>query len=149
MIVTMDNTTITLDSTTAFTWDQNIVTSPFGFVDLLVSSTKTSIMAVARAEGITFNRALHRNPYGTTWFQSGDGGMGPQSIRITTEVWDEAGIDTAAAELETLRGVAETATEIRTPFGQYFVAALQSFTRVPIESGYRVDMVFISSTGRQ
>lgn len=149
MIVTMDSTLVTLDSTTAFTWDQDTVSvTPAGFVDIYVNSTVTRVTGNARLESIAFNRQMLRNPYGGTWFQAGDGSVGPQLLRVTAEVWDETGIVAAATEVEAVRIAAEDSTLVQTPFGEYDVTALQSFSRSPIESGYRVELVFVTTSGR-
>lgn len=148
--VTLDTTAITLDSTTAFTWDEDAPASN-GFVIFRAASGAWSfIVGNARAEAITFDRQMLRNPYGTTWFQSGSGTLGPQLIRVTGEVWSAAsdGITSAFTTVEDVRMAAEDAVLVRVIFGDYDVLALQSFARSPIEAGYRVEMVFVTASGR-
>lgn len=148
--VTLDTTAITLDSTTAFTWDEDAPASN-GIVLFRASTGAWSfIVGNARAEAITFDRQMLRNPYGTTWFQSGSGTLGPQLIRVTGEVWSAAsdGITSAFTTVEDVRMAAEDAVLVRVIFGDYDVLALQSFARSPIEAGYRVEMVFVTASGR-
>lgn len=147
--ITLDTTASTLDSTTAFTWDADV--TAVGYVALQTSAGAVSyLLGTVRAESISFAREMVRNPYGSTWFQAGDGRVGPQLIRVTAEVWSDAatGIEIAAPLVEALRAAAEDAGEVRVIFGTYFVAALQSFARTPIEAGYRVEMVFVTEDGR-
>ena len=147
--ITLDTTASTLDSTTAFTWDADV--SAVGWLALETTAGATSyLMGTVRAESISFAREMLRNPYGSTWFQAGDGRVGPQSIRVTAEVWSDAatGIAVAAPLVEALRAAAEDAAKVRVVFGTYFIAALASFVRSPIEAGYRVEMVFVTEDGR-
>lgn len=147
--ITLDTTASTLDSTTAFTWDADV--SVIGWLALeTMAGVSSYLIGTVRAESIAFARELLRNPYGSTWFQAGDGRIGPQLIRVTTEVWSDAstGIAVAAPLVEALRASAEDAAKVRVVFGTYFVAALQSFIRTPIEAGYRVEMVFVTEDGR-
>lgn len=146
--ITLDTTSVTLDSTTAFTWDADVGT---GYVALQDNAGASAYyIGTLRLEGIAFDREMLRNPYGSSWFQAGDGRIGPQSIRVTAEVWSDAatGIAVAAPLVEALRAAAEDAAKVRVVFGTYFVAALQSFIRTPIEAGYRVEMVFVTEDGR-
>jgi hypothetical protein len=150
MLITMDSTLVTLDSTTAFTWDQDVVAG-FGFVTITTaSSTTISFVGDARAEAIQFDRQMLRNPYGTSWFQSGSGTLGPQLIRVTGEVWSTAsdGITSAFTTVEAVRAAAEDAVLVEVSWGTFDILALQSFARSPIEAGYRVDMVFVTESGR-
>lgn len=150
MLITMDSTLVTLDSTTAFTWDQDVVAG-FGFVTITTaSSTTISFVGDARAEAIQFDRQMLRNPYGTSWFQAGSGTLGPQLIRVTGEVWSTAsdGITSAFTTVESVRAAAEDAVLVEASWGTFDILALQSFARSPIAAGYRVDMVFVTESGR-
>jgi hypothetical protein len=148
--VTLDTTAITLDSTTAFTWDEDAPASNGYVLFRNALGSWSYIVGNARAEVITFDRQMLRNPYGTSWFQSGSGTLGPQLIRVTGEVWSNAsdGITSAFTTVEDVRIAAEDTVLVRVIFGDYGVVALQSFARAPIEAGYRVDMVFVTESGR-
>jgi hypothetical protein len=148
--VTLDTTLSTLDSTTAFTWDADAIARN-GFVLWQDSTGSWSyIVGNARAESISFDREMLRNPFGSVWFQAGSGRPGPQLLRVTGEVWSVAndGIVTAAGDVNAVQGSAEDAVLVKVIFGDYDVLALQSFARTPIEAGYRVDMVFVTASGR-
>jgi hypothetical protein len=147
---TLDSTLVTLDSTTAFTWDEDAPAAT-GFVALRTSSGSWEfVVGNARAESIEFDRQMLRNPYGSTWFQAGVGTVGPQLVRVTGEVFSSAadGILSAAAEVAALEAAAEDAVLLRVVWGDFNLLALQSFSRSPIEAGYRVDMVFVTESGR-
>lgn len=146
--ITLDTTASTLDSTTAFTWDADVGTGYVAVQDNAGASVY--YVGTLRLEAFSFDREMLRNPYGNSWFQAGDGRIGPQLIRVTAEVWSDAatGIAVAAPLVEALRAAAEDAANVRVVFGTYNVAALQSFARTPIEAGYRVEMVFVTIDGR-
>jgi hypothetical protein len=144
---TLDRTDVTLDSTTAFTWDEDIFAA-FGYVLLFdTADVASAVRGDARAEGISFDRELHRNPFGQSWFTSGGGRLGPQLLRVTLEVWSDS-IANAHAETEALRVRAEDCARVLTSYGEWPILALQSFSRSPIEAGYRVDAVFVTAQGR-
>lgn len=147
---TLDTTLVTLDSTTAFTWDED-APAQAGFVNILDSTNSWSfLVGNARPESIEFDRQLQRNPFGSSWFQSGSGTIGPQLVRVTGEVFSDAanGITSAVALVEDVRVAAEDAVLLRVTWADFEVLALQSFARTPIEAGYRVDMVFVTASGR-
>jgi len=148
--VTLDTTLSTLDSTTAFTWDED-APALSGLVYFQAASGSWSyIVGNAQADSISFDREMLRNPFGTVWFQAGSGRSGPQLLRVTGEVWSVAndGIVTAAGDVNAVQGNAEDAVLVRVIFGDYDVLALQSFVRSPIEAGYRVEMLFVTASGR-
>lgn len=142
----MDSTSVTLDSTTAFTWDQDVFAVP-GLILLQDGSVTTPVRGDVRAEGISFDRELHRNPYGSVWFTSGSDVTNPQLVRVTAEVWSSS-IEVAHADVEAVRVACEDATLLIASYGEWSIAALQSFGRSPIEAGYRLDIVFVTISGR-
>ena len=148
--VTLDTTAITLDSTTAFTWDEDAPATNGYVLFRNVLGSWSYIVGNARAEVITFDRQMLRNPFGSVWFQAGSGRPGPQLLRVSGEVWSVAndGIVTAAGDVSAVQAAAEDAVLIRVIFGDFDILALQSFARAPIEAGYRVDMVFVTESGR-
>jgi len=144
---TLDRTDVTLDSTTAFTWDEDAF-APFGFVLFTDFFGGASLArGDARAEAIAFDRELHRNPFGQSWFTSGGGRPGPQLLRVTVEVWSDS-IVNANAVAEQLRARVESCERVETSYGSWQIWALQSFSRTPIEAGYRVDLVLVTAQGR-
>lgn len=141
----MDSTTVTLD-TTSFTWDQDAFATP-GLILIQDGSSTKPVRGDVRAESISFDRELHRNPYGSSWFSSGSYVANPQFVRVTAEVWASS-IEDAHADAELVRVACEDATLLVTSYGEWPIAALQSFSRSPIEAGYRLDILFVSISGR-
>jgi hypothetical protein len=148
-LLTADSTTVTAD-TTLFTADNDIV---LGLIEIVypVNATVSRNLRMfgnIAAERLDFNRRMYRAPYGGSWAQEGDGRVGPQLVRATAEIWDDRGITYAQTALRVNRGYCETATQVRSVWGTYPVAALQQYAYQPIEAGYRLDIVFISTSGR-
>jgi hypothetical protein len=102
-----------------------------------------------RTQAFQYDRRMFRAPFGTTvWHQEGDGRRGVQLVNVSVDVIDDAnGITDAAFIANALANVAQFVTEIECPYGKFDVLALSSFTRSPIESGYRFNFAFGTLNG--
>ena len=148
--VTLDTTDSTLDSTTAFTWDADVLLGIVGieWQSSLFANSNLYVLGTLTIDAIQFDRRLYRAPYSTLWFNEGDGRPNAQLVRVSFDLWDDRGITYAQNPLRVYRDRAVLATNVRAVFGSFPIEAMQSYAYAPIESGYRVDVVFVTTSGR-
>ena len=148
-LITLDTTASTLDSTTAFTWDADII---LGIVEIVWATSLASfnlrLLGTLTIDAIEFDRRMYRAPYSNFWFLEGDGRPNAQLVRVSADVWDDRGITYAQNPLRVYRERSLLTTRVRAAFGSFDVAAMQSYSYTPIESGYRVEIVFVTLNGR-
>jgi hypothetical protein len=146
--LTFDLNTITFDTDTV-TWDGGMFA---GSVQLQTANGSNILLPLAnvRTEGFTYDRAMFRSPYGTLWHQQGDYRRLVEDITVQAHVLDDAnGISDAAIAANTLALALPQVIAVESSIGSFTVAALASFTRQPVESGYRFDIRFITFNGIQ
>jgi hypothetical protein len=135
-----DSSDITFDST-GVTWDAGVT------VGYVVFGFNTGANAPVQLANVTtsafgFERRMFRSPYGSIWHTDGDGRAGIENITVTVFVIADDGISIAASEATALIALAEAATELQTQYGDFEIAALTSYSRVPVASGYRLELNF-------
>jgi len=145
---TFDIDSVTLDASFP-TWDGGIL--PGGAQWELSNGTIVPVtLANVRTQAFQYNRRMFRSPYGTVWHQEGDLKRGVESITVSVHVLDDAnGISDAAIAAEALASVAPDVVRVECHFGEFDVVALQSYSRAPVQSGYRLEFVFGSFDGLQ
>lgn len=140
-----DQTDVTFDSV-AYTWDSGYGIR-VGAARLAGNGSVYLWSRVnARVGQISFDRELFRAPFGTSWWQAGDGLQTAVDVVLDGEVV-AASIGAAAAELELLRAAAEAAVAVQFAFGEFRIAGVRSIVRSPIERGYRVVVTFATAAG--
>jgi hypothetical protein len=143
---TFDTTTVKFDSTTP-TWDAGLFA---GVVHLHTSGSAFTILPLAnvRAEGFAYDRSMFRSPYGSVWHQEGDFRRLVENITVQAWVVDDAnGITDAATTAAALAAILPTVVRVESNWGNWNVAALESFSRQPVASGYRFDIQYITFRG--
>jgi hypothetical protein len=134
-------------SATVPTWDAGMF---YGYSQWeLANGSKLLIpLSNVRTQAFDYDRRLFRAPYGTIWHQEGDERRGVENVNVIVDVVDDAdGITDAATLANALAGDAPNVVLIDAPFAQFNVLALTSYSRVPIESGYRFDFSFVTVDG--
>ena len=128
------------------------VVIPAGTVEfeLVGGGTVTVNLANVRTEAFTYDRGMFRSPYGTVWHQQGDYRRLVETITVQAHVLNDAnGISDAAIAADSLAQLLPTVTVVKSSIGEFNVAALASYTRQPVESGYRLDISFVTFDGLQ
>jgi hypothetical protein len=129
------------------TWDGGLFA---GFTQWELSNGTRLVIPLSnvRTRPFQFDRRMLRAPFGSTWFQAGDGRRGVEVVTVSVDVVNDAGGITDAALLANQLAVSAAGVIlIDSPFGFFDVLALSSFSRVPIESGYRFDFAFGTLNG--
>jgi hypothetical protein len=129
------------------TWDGGLFG---GFTQWQLSDGSRLVIPLSnvRTQAFQYDRRMFRAPFGIVWHQEGDARRGVELVNVSVEVVDDAdGITDAALLANQLAGSAAGVILIDSPFGQFDVLALSSFTRSPIESGYRFNFTFGTLNG--
>jgi hypothetical protein len=173
-ILTFDFTSITWDNTT-LTWDSNLFTAYgwtfdrtdvtfdaevptwdaglfYGVAQLEAPNGSKIVLKLAnvRTETFTYDKNMFRSPYGTVWHIEGDERRLVERITVQAHVIDDpSGISDAAITANVVASALPSVVVVESPFGTFNIAALESFVRVPVESGYRLDVTFVTFSGIQ
>jgi hypothetical protein len=129
------------------TWDGGLFG---GFTQWQLSDGTRLVIPLSnvRTQAFQYDRRMFRAPFGSVWHQEGDARRGVELVNVSVEVVDDAdGITDAALLANQLAGSASSVILIDSPFGFFDVLALSSFTRSPIESGYRLNFAFGTLNG--
>lgn len=143
---TFDRTDITLDQLFP-TWDCGLYA---GVVQCeLDDGTRLAVdLATVRTQSFTYDRSMFRSPYGTVWHQEGDERRLVENVNLSVHFVDDAdGISDAADAARVLVAAAPNVVLLESPIGSFEVVALLSYTRQPVESGYRFDFTFATFDG--
>jgi hypothetical protein len=144
--LTFDSGFVTFDSS-FITWDG----SGFAGVVFLVLDNATVVevpLANVRTESFSYDRRMFRSPYGTVWHLEGDDRRLVENITVDVFVIDDAnGISDAAIQANALTSVLPNVVRVVGAIGAFDVVALESFTRQPVQSGYRLSIIFVVDTG--
>lgn len=142
----MDSTLITFDST-VITWDAGLNA---GTASLTFATGPNLPLPLAnvRTQAFQYDRRMFRSPYGTVWHQEGDARRLVEEVTLSAFVVDDAsGISSAAITANSVANAAVNATGLQTPFGSFTLLGLVSYSRSPMESGYRLDFRFVTQSG--
>jgi hypothetical protein len=145
---TFDNDILTFDATVP-TWDAGLID---GVAQLEAPDGSKIILDLAnvRTETFTYDKNMFRSPYGTVWHIEGDERRLVERITVQAHVIDDPnGISDAAIQASVIATALPSVVVVESPFGTFNIAALESFVRVPVESGYRLDVTFITFSGVQ
>jgi hypothetical protein len=141
-----DSDAIKWDADT-ITWDAGLFS---GMVELELDDASKVLLLLAnvRIEGFTYDRSMFRSPYGTVWHQEGDFRRLVETITVQAHIVDDAnGISDAAIDAGTLAVALRSVVRVESAIGDWVVAALESYSRQPVESGYRFDIQFVTFDG--
>jgi hypothetical protein len=145
---TFDLDSVKFDADT-ITWDAGLFAG-YAQLEAPDGSKILLLLANVRTEGFTYDRAMFRSPYGTVWHQEGDFRRLLEDITVQAHVLDDTnGISDAAIAANNLALALPHVVAVESSIGSFNVAALASFTRQPVESGYRFDIRFITFNGIQ
>jgi hypothetical protein len=131
------------------TWDAGLFA---GTAELTLENGGKVFLELAnvRTEQFTYDRNMFRSPYGTVWHQQGDARRLVESITVQAHILDdEDGISDAAIDADAIGQVLRNVTRVESEVGIFEVAGLQSYTRQPVQSGYRFDIRFVVFDGIQ
>jgi hypothetical protein len=143
---TFDADTVTFDASFP-TWDGGLFAGNVRF-ELSNGNLVPVVLANVRAEAFTYNRSIFRSPYGTVWHQEGDFRRLVESITVQAQVADDAGgISDAAGDADALALLLPDVVRVESSWGAWDIAALESYSRQPVESGYRFDIQFVTFDG--
>jgi hypothetical protein len=143
---TFDIDTVTFDASVP-TWDGGLWAGNVQ-LELANGNLVPVVLANVRAEAFTYDRSMFRSPYGSVWHQEGDSRRLVESITVQAWVVDDAnGITDAATTAAALAAILPTVVRVESNWGNWDVAAVESFSRQPVESGYRFDIQYITFGG--
>jgi hypothetical protein len=143
---TFDIDTVTFDASVP-TWDGGLWAGNVQ-LELANGNLVPVVLANVRAEAFTYDRSMFRSPYGTVWHQEGDFRRLVESITVQAQVVDDAGgISDAAGDADALALLLPDVVRVESNWGAWDIAALESYSRQPVESGYRFDVQFVTFDG--
>jgi len=143
---TFDIDTVTFDASVP-TWDGGLFAGNVQF-GLANGTNVLVVLANVRAEAFTYDRSMFRSPYGTVWHQEGDFRRLVENITVQAHVVDDAdGISDAAGDADALALLLPSVVRVEANWGAWDIAALESYSRQPVESGYRFDVQFVTFDG--
>lgn len=147
-VPSFDSGNITFDSG-LITWDAGLLAGTVSF-SFATGGNLVVNLANVRTQEFQYDRRMFRSPYGSVWHQEGDFRRLVESITVQAHIVDDAnGISDAAIDAGALAVALPSVVRVESAIGDWIVAALASYSRQPIESGYRFDIQFVTFDGIQ
>lgn len=120
-------------------------------MSVTITTSAGSVFTMDRAKtfipAVQHDRKVHRAPFTSSIFSSGDGRRQEEYVEIRFEVYADS-IQQASPVIALVRAHAEDASKVETPLGTWMLKGMTQFSEQPSENGYRVSMTFLAASPR-